>query len=507
MYVLGLDIGTSGVKTLLVDHNGKPEAESNYSYPVLSPATNWFEQNPEDWWNAVKITIRDVIKKSGVSGNEIFAIGLSGQYHGSVFLDDNGEVVRPCILWNDQRTKSQSDRIAEKAGTEKLNSIACTNGGLYFTACKMLWLEENEPENYEKVKKLLLPKDYVRYKLTGEYATDVTDASGTLLLNVPERKWSDEMCEITGISSSVLPELYESAEVTGKLLPSVAAELGLHDNVIVAGGGGDQACAAIGNGIVDEGLVSYSVGTSGVIYAAANEPKFDPDGRLNTFCHAVPGKWGLLAVINAAAASFEWFKNNLNRIGLEDGTASGGDVYDLINAGIAEIPPGSDKLVFLPYLSGERHPHNNPFARGVFFGLHSGHKNAHLARAVMEGVSFSFGDCLGIMEELGVNVDSIRGTGGGMKSGVWRRMQADISRKSIFMSGNDSGGAAFGAGILALVSSGHFKDVTEACQNLVHFDDQVKPDNKNAAVYNKYFNLYRGLYQALEDYYLQLEEI
>ena len=506
MYVLGLDIGTSGVKTILVDNNGITAAEATESYSVSSPRTNWFEQNPEDWWNATKITIRSVIENAGVKGSEITAIGLSGQYHGSVFMDKDGKAIRPCILWNDQRTKKQSDRIVDNAGVKKLNDIACTNGGLYFTACKTLWLEEHEPENYEKLHKLLLPKDYVRYKLTGEYATDVTDASGTLLLNVPERKWSDEMCGITGISRSVLPDLYESLDQTGTVLSSVAGELGLSEKVVVAGGGGDQACAAIGNGIVQEGLVSYSVGTSGVIYAASEKPAFDPNGRFNTFCHSVPGQWGMLAVINAAAASFEWFKNNLNRTGVTE-AGDGGRIYDLINQSIAEIQPGSDKLIFLPYLSGERHPHNDPYARGVFFGFHSGHTNAHAARAVMEGVSYSFKDCLGIMEELGVQVDSIRGTGGGMKSDTWRQMHADISQKSVFMSKNDSGGAAFGAAVLALVSSGAYSNVVEACRELVSFDDEFKTDTGRMEVYKKYFDLYRNLYPALKDSYVELENI
>ncbi len=507
MHVIGLDIGTTGVKSILIDQSGSLKAESTVSHPIHSPKTNWFEQNPEDWWSATVRSIKEIVAGSGVDRRQIAGIGLSGQYHGLVLLDKGGAVLRPCILWNDQRTHEEARLVVEKVGEARLRDIACTRGALYFTACKLLWVRRNEPQFYERAAKMILPKDYIRYRLTGELATDVSDASGTILLNIAGRKWSRELCQLLGIDFGLLPAVYESCQPTGTLTPLIAAELGLEPGVVVVGGGGDQACAAVGNGITDEGIVGYSVGTSGVIYAATNQVKTEEGGRVDTFCHAVPDRWALLGVTNSAAASLSWFQQTFAAWERHEAEQSGGDVFSIIEEKARSAPAGSDKLFFLPYLSGERHPHQDPNARGVFFGLHSGHGLAHAARAVMEGVAYSFRDCLDIMRGLGVETKQIRGTGGGMKSSLWAEIQASVSGQKIYLATTDEGGAAYGAAILSLVGCKEFSTVQEACQRLVRFDKQVKPDRAMRRTYQKHFRLYKSLYPSFRRHYAKLSAL
>jgi xylulokinase len=504
MHVLGLDIGTTGVKSILLDQDGGLKAESTVSYPTQSPKTNWFEQDPEDWWAATATSIKQIVSSSGVGRSEIGGIGLSGQYHGLVLLDVGGKVLRPCIIWNDQRTHEESRYVVEKVGAARLMDIACTRGALYFTACKLLWVRRNEPGVYAKAAKMLLPKDYVRYRLTGEFATDVSDASGTILLNIAQRKWSRELCELLDIEIDLLPSVYESCEPTGIVSKAVARDLGLAESVIVVGGGGDQACAAVGNGITDHGIVGYSVGTSGVIYAATDEPKTDEGGRVDTFCHAVPDRWALLGVTNSAAASLAWFQQTFAAQERQEAERQGRSVFSLLEDKARSVRIGSDRLFFLPYLAGERHPHQDPDARGAFIGLHSGHGLAHAVRAVMEGVAYSFRDCLDIMRGLGVDTREIRGTGGGMKSSLWAEIQANVSGESLFLSSRDEGGAAFGAAILALVGTKGFSSVQEACRHLVRFDREIKPDPETQRIYEQYYQLFCTLYPCLRTRYAEL---
>jgi xylulokinase len=507
MHVIGLDIGTTGVKSILLNEDGALEAEATAGYPIHSPKTNWFEQNPEDWWAAAESSIRQILSSSGARRAKVAGIGLSGQYHGLVLLDKAGRLLRPCILWNDQRTHEEAREVVEKVGGSRLMEIACTRGALYFTACKLLWVRKHEPELYARAAKMLLPKDYIRYRLTGEFATDVSDASGTILLNVARRKWSPELCGALDIPLNFLPAVHESCEPTGQVSASISRELGLDSGVLVVGGGGDQACAAVGNGITDQGIVGYSVGTSGVIYAATDEVKTDDGGRVDTFCHAVPGRWALLGVTNSAAASLAWFQQSFAAHERLEAERQKRSVFSILEELAGSVRIGSDRLFFLPYLGGERHPHQDPNARGAFIGLHSGHGLAHAARAVMEGVAYSFRDCLEIMRGLGVDTREIRGTGGGMKSRLWAEIQANVSGERLLLATTDEGGAAFGAAILALVGAKGYSSVQEACRRLVRFDKEIKPDAEMKRSYEKYFQFYRSLYPSLRSRYAELSAL
>ncbi len=504
MHVIGLDIGTTGVKSILLDEKGALAAEATVSHPIHSPQTNWFEQNPEDWWAATEASIRQILSKAGLRRTEVAGIGLSGQYHGLVLLDKDGRVLRPCILWNDQRTAEQAQEVVAKVGAKKLMQIARTRGALYFTACKLLWVRRHEPEVYARAARMLLPKDYIRYRLTGEFATDVSDASGTILLDIAKRKWSPELCRALDIPLDLLPSVHESCQVTGQVSATAAGALGLEPGVPVVGGGGDQACAAVGNGITDQGIVGYSVGTSGVIYAATDEPKTDDGGRVDTFCHAVPDRWALLGVTNSAAASLAWFQQSFAAHERAQAGEQKRSVFAILEELAGAVPVGSDRLLFLPYLGGERHPHQDPNARGAFIGLHSGHGLAQAARAVMEGVAYSFRDCLEIMRGLGVDTKEIRGTGGGMKSRLWAEIQANVSGERLLLTTTDEGGAAYGAAILALVGAKRYASVQEACRRLVRFDKEIRPDPQRQALYDRYFQLYRSLYPRLKDRYAEL---
>ncbi len=504
MYLMGIDVGTTGVKAVLISQSGETVAEATNSYPVYSPRTNWFEQNPEDWWNAAVLSIQQMLKSSGIDPSRVAGIGLSGQYHGLVLVDRELRVLRPCIMWNDQRTAQQGAYIVEKAGIRTLLRLAATRGAPYFTACKLLWVREHEPEVYEKVYKMMLPKDYVRLKLTGEFATDVTDASGTLFLDVRKRRWSPELLQVLEVDRGILPDVVESPEVTGVVTKQAAEETGLKTGIPVAGGGGDQAAAAIGNGIVEEGLISYSIGTSGVVYAATNQVLVDEQGRIDSFCHAVPGTWCLLSCINSAAGSLRWFEEQFLNWERREAEERGISVYSIIEEKALQVPPGSDRLIFLPYLVGERHPHTDPEAKGVFFGFHSGHTKSHALRAVLEGVAYSFRDCLEVTKELGIVPREIRATGGGARSKLWISIQVNTSGHPIVETTTDEGGAAYGAAILGGVGARVFETVQEACARLVRTKNTVEPDEELVKLYDRYFSFYRSLYPLFKNSYHEL---
>ena len=422
-YFLGVDIGTSGTKTLLIDANGTILAEANKTYGLSHPKPLWSEQNPEDWWDATVATIRSVLRKSKVKKAEVKAIGLSGQMHGSVFLDKNDAVIRPALLWNDQRTASQCNDIEKLAGGRKKLIKMVANPALTgFTAPKILWLRENEPKNFAKCKKILLPKDDVRRRLTGEYATDVSDASGMLLLDVKKRKWSKQLLGKLQLDESLFANVYESEDVTGTLTAEAAKLLGLTTDCVVVGGAGDCAANALGTGVVNAGTLSTSVGTSSVMFVHSDEVKIDPAGRLHTFCHAVRGKWHMMGVTLTGGGALNWFVENL----CQELVAKTKDPFKVLNAEAAAVAPGCEGLFFLPYLAGERTPHADPDARGCFVGLTLKHTRGHMVRAIMEGVMFAMRDSLAIMDEMGVPVRQMRASGGGAKSPLWRQIQADI---------------------------------------------------------------------------------
>lgn len=477
--LVGLDVGTGGARAVAVDESGEVVAEASSEYPLNTPRPGWTEQDPADWWEGAKEALGKVAAEAG----EMVGIGLTGQMHGSVFLDGSDRVIRPALLWNDQRTQAQCDEITSAVGEERLISIAGNPALTGFQAPKIVWLREEEPENYGRISRVLLPKDYVRLRLTGEYATDASDAAGTLLLDVRARDWSAEILDALEIPRYWMPEVYEGPENTGALREDVAAELGLPPGIPVAAGGGDNAAAAVGTGIVGPGLVNSSVGTSGVLFAHASEFNPDPSGRLHAFCHAVPGAYHLMGVTLSAGGSLSWWRETL-----------GGDYDELVEAG-SGVQPGSEGLIFLPYLSGERTPHLDPGARGAFFGLTARHGEAHMTRAVMEGVIFSLRDSLEIMRTLGVPIEDVRATGGGARSGLWRQLQADIYATPIRRTVADEG-PAYGAALLAGVASGVYSDVDEASSVVELREETTEPDQERAKIYEDYYEVYRSLYPA-----------
>ncbi len=498
-YLLGIDVGTSGTKALVISEEGVPLGSATADYPLSTPQPGWAEQDPADWWRATAVAIRGACERAGIAPEAISGIGLSGQMHGSVFLDDAHQVIRPAILWCDQRTAAQCERITERVGRDHLVRITCNQVLTGFTAPKIVWLQENEPEAYARVRKVLLPKDYIRFRLTGEFATEVSDASGTSLFDVPRRCWSGEILDALGIPESWMPRVYESPEISGRIHATAAAETGLKEGTPVVGGGGDQAAGAVGSGIVSPGAVSISLGTSGVVFAYADEPATDPELRTHTFCHAVPGKWHVMGVMLSAGGSLRWYRDHLAQHEVEVATRLEVDPYELICAEAARAPLGSEGLLFLPYLTGERTPYPDPHARGVFFGLSLRHDRRHMARAVIEGVSFGLRDSFEILKAMGVPIGQVRVSGGGARSAIWREVLAATLNTPLFQATTEEG-AAFGAALLAGVGLGLYPSVPEACARTIAAREVTPaPPAVEVAAYNAYHRIYRQLYAQLKD--------
>ncbi len=503
-YLIGVDLGTSGTKTVLFDESGKSIASSLYEYPLYQPQVGWAEQDPEDWWTATYTTIRACMEKSGVSPSEVKGIGLSGQMHGLVMLDKEDKVIRKSIIWCDQRTEKECTEITEKVGAKRLIEITANPALTGFTASKILWVRNNEPENYERCRKIMLPKDYVRYMLTGEFATEVSDASGMQLLDIPARQWSDEVLEKLSIDKAMLGKMYESCEVTGKLTQKAAELTGLPVGTIVVGGAGDQAAGGVGNGIVKGGVVSSTIGTSGVVFAHTDKITIDPKGRVHTFCHAVPGAWHVMGVTQGAGLSLKWFRDNFCTGEMETAKWMDKDPYYLMDKEADTVPAGSDGLIYLPYMMGERTPHLDPYAKGVFFGLSARHGKKEMLRSVMEGVSYSLVDCMNIIREMGLSVSEVRASGGGGKSPLWRQMQADMFDADIYTV-NSSEGPALGVALLAAVGAGIYKSVPEACDAVVKTVSKEAPNPETAKVYARYYKVYQKLYPALCELYKEIK--
>jgi xylulokinase len=491
---LGIDIGTGGTRALLIDSRGVVRAGCTSVHEDMAMAKPlWAEQRPENWWDAAVDAIRGVLKQAGVAGSEVRTIGLSGQMHGLVLLDAAGAVIRPSLIWCDQRSQQQVDGVNAKLGKETVLKHIANPVLTGFTLPKLLWVRDNEPANFEKARKMLLPKDYIRYKLTGEYASEVSDASGTAVFDVVNRRWSFEMMDALGLDRSLLPECRESIEVSGRITKDVAALTGLAAGTPVVGGGGDQASSAIGNGVVAPGIVSCTLGTSGVVFAHMEQVAYDPAGRVHTFCHAVPGKWHVMGVTQGAGLSLQWLRNQL---------APGTD-YDALTAEAAQAPAGSQGLFWLPYLMGERTPHLDATARGGWIGLTAKHTRADLIRAVIEGVSYSQRDCLDIVEGLGVPVESVRASGGGAKSAFWRQLLASVlDRRVVTLETQE--GSAYGAALLALAGSGDGGSVEDVCRVAIRETDSVSPNTADAAVYRNGHRIYQSLYPALRPAYQQI---
>lgn len=506
-YVLGIDLGTSATKTVLFTETGEKVASASEEYPLLQPQNGWAEQNPEDWWKAAVNTLREVVKKSGVSPENIVSLGISGQMHGLVMLDENGEVLRPSIIWCDQRTGKECEEITERVGAERLIEITANPALTGFTASKIMWVKNNEPEIYAKCKHILLPKDYVRYMLTGDFATEMSDASGMQLLDVPNRKWSDEVLKALDIDPALLGKLYESPEVTGVITAEASRLTGLSENTKVVGGAGDNAAAAVGTGVVVKGSAFTTIGTSGVVYAHTDSPVIDPKGRVHTFCCAVPGAWHVMGVTQAAGLSLQWLRNNICTEETKASEKSGVPVYKIMDDKAANIPIGAEKLLYLPYLMGERTPHLDPNCRGVFFGFSAVHTRAHMIRAVMEGVGYSLYDCVSVLREMGIVPEEMLVTGGGGRSELWRRMLCDIFDLPLRTIDSQEG-PALGVAALAAVGAGIYKTVPEACEVMVKKSaNKTLPVEANTEIYHKYHDIYKNLYKSLKNDFKALSEM
>ena len=494
--LIGIDVGTTAVKAVAVDETGRLLAEADVEQPTSVPRPGWSEQRPEMWWRSTKdavLTVMAAVRRLPATV-EVRAIGLSGQMHSSVFLDDSGEVIRPALLWNDVRTTEQCRQMTAALS---LNGLRRTVGNLAlegFTAPKLLWLRDNEPASYDRLRTLLLAKDYIRYRLTGELATEPSDAAGTVLFDVRRRRWSDEVLSALGISPDLLPTVVGSTDVSGVVTPSVAREIGLPPSTPVIGGGADNAAGAVGSGVVVPGRVQSSIGTSGALVTPVQRPRIDRRMRLHTFCHSVPDLWYLMGVVLSAGNSLRWLRDILTE---------GGEVsYDLLTNEAAAVTPGSDGLLFLPYLTGERTPHNDSNARGVFFGLHLGHTRAHLVRAVMEGVTFALRDSLELMRPMVETIPQVRAIGGGARSPLWRQMQADIFGTPVLSLG-DAGGPAYGAAIMAAVGAGVFDSIEEAADRWVSVTETTEPNVRNIPLYDELYQRYRTLYPSLKSQFAQ----
>jgi xylulokinase len=492
MALLGIDVGTGGTRAVLVDSRGRVIGAATADHaPMSSPNIGWAEQFPEDWWRAACHAIRECLAKTSVSATEVSAIGLTGQMHGLVLLDARDHVVRPAIIWCDQRTEQECRDITQRVGAGQLIELTANPALTGFTLPKIWWVRRHEPELWARVRSLMLPKDYIRFRLTGERAIDVADASGTLMFDVVHRRWSKEMLEISQIEEEFLPKVFESPDISGYVYQEGANQVGLRPGIPVVAGAGDQAAGAVGMGIVKAGAVSATIGTSGVVFAATSAPVLEPRGRIHTFCHAIPNRWHVMGVTQGAGLSLRWFREQFGT-----GTDDGRDPYDRLADEAAKTPPGADGLLWTPYLMGERTPHLDPNVRGALVGITAQHTRAHVIRAILEGVAFSLRDSLTLFREIGVPIESIRLGGGGARSPVWQQIQADIYGMPVELIEADEGGA-YGAALLAGVGSGNWPSVEVACESAVRVAKRVKPNAKTAALMDLQYAEYRKLYPAL----------
>jgi len=505
IYFIGIDIGTTGAKTVLIDINGVVVTTATIEYPMFTPYPFWAEQNPDDWWNATCKSIQNVLSQSKVIASDVKGVGLTGQMHGLVTLDSNGKVLYPCIMWNDQRTGQECKEITDNIGFKNLLSITGNQVLPGFTAPKIIWLRKNKPDVYSKINRVLLPKDYVRYKITNEFFSDVSDASGTSLLNVKERTWSKEILNKLELPFEWLPEVVESISQTGSITKQASILTGLAEGTPVFAGGGDQAAGGIGAGAVKEGIVSIVLGTSGVVFTHSDNYRIEPEGKLHAFCHSVPYKWHLMGVTLSAAGSFRWYRDTFAQLEKTEAEKTGKDVYEILTSQAEIVPAGSEGLFFLPYLTGERTPHPDPNAKGAFIGLNVRHTKAHLTRAVLEGVAYSLRDCYELISNLGIKAESLIVSGGGAKSKLWRSIIADVFNAEI-KTLTCTEGAPYGAAILAAVGSGNYINVNEACEKILKIDSKIEPDKKRASIYNDFYSIYKQLYPQLKNSFQNISE-
>lgn len=496
-HFLGIDVSTTATKALLIDEGGAVVAVAAAEYGFETPHPLWSEQDPALWWHGAVQSIRSVLAQAGVDAAAIGGVGLTGQMHGLVLLDSDGQVLRPSILWNDQRTAAQCDEIRTRLGKARLIELTGNDALTGFTAPKILWVRQHEPDIYGRVRHILLPKDYVRYRLTDKYAMDKADGAGTLLLDLHQRDWSAEVLAGLEIPAEWLPPTYEGPQTTGTISAAAAEATGLKAGTPVMAGGGDQAAQAVGVGAVQEGIVALTLGTSGVVFASVNKPFFEPQGRLHAFCHAAPGRWHLMGVMLSAAGSLRWYRDTL----------APGVAYDDLLAPAAAVPPGCEGLIFLPYLTGERTPHPDPLARGAFVGLTVRHTQPHLTRSVLEGVGFGLRDSFELMKGVGLSaIRQVRVSGGGARSSLWRQILADILNSEL-VTVNTTEGAAYGAALLAGVGAGRWPDVDAACAAVIQVTGSTMPNPQTAQAYEPVYAEYRGLYPTLRQTFANLAEV
>jgi xylulokinase len=494
-YVLGIDVGTGGTRAVLVDRAGAIAGSATCEHvPFASPHTGWAEQDPQDWWKAAGLAIQQVLESAG--NPNVVCVGLGGQMHGAVLLDETDQVLRPALIWCDQRTQAQCDWLNSKLGAQRIIELTCNPALTNFTLTKLLWVRDNEPEIWKRFRRVLLPKDYVRLRLTGEHAMDVADASGTLMLDVAKRRWSQEMMSAAGLPMSCLPKLFESPEICARISEAGAAHSGLKPGTPVVSGAGDQSGGAVGMGIVRAGVVSATIGTSGVVFAATNTPAMDSKGRVHTFCHAVPGRWHVMGVTQAAGLSFRWLRDLLRNDSAELS-------YDDLTREAATVPAGSDGVLWAPYLMGERTPHLDPNARATLTGLAASHTRGHVVRAVLEGVAFSLKDTFSLFAEMQVPVSKVRLGGGGARSDLWRQIQADVYGHEVEVLTAEEG-ASYGAALLAGVGAKFWGSVEEACDAVVSVQTRVSPEVRSASAIQKQYENYRRLYPALKPLFAHL---
>lgn len=496
--LLGIDISTTGAKAILIDDQGDVLATSTHTYPLSTPKPMWSEQDPKDWWQAIQLSVKEVISMAKVTPDDIKGIGLTGQMHGLVLLDVDNHILRPAILWNDQRTSAQCDEMVEKIGLDNLIQITGNPALTGFTAPKILWVRDNEPEIYQKIAHILLPKDYIRFMLSGVYAIDCAEASGTSLFDITQRQWSDEVLSKLEINPNWLPKVFEGSAVTGEVSSEGAKATGLKPGTPIVGGGGDQAAQAVGVGAVTEGIVALTLGTSGVVFAPTSMPFIDPQGRLHAMCHSFPPKpgqgWHMMGVMLSAGGSLRWYRD----------TFRPGEEYPPLLKPAEDIPAGSEGLLFLPYLTGERAPYPDPFARGGFIGLTIRHTFAHLTRSVLEGVAYGLRDSMTLIKEAGVSsISQVRVSGGGANSPLWRQILADVMDAEL-VTVNTTEGACYGAALLAGVGVGVWPTVNDACEKTVTTLNATYPEPANVPVYDSYYQDYRALYPALKDRFKSL---
>lgn len=499
--LIGVDVGTSATKVVAFDTAGNVLAEHAVEYPLYQPHNGWAEQDPDDWVNASLESLSAVVK--AVKGRRVAGVGVSGQMHGLVMLGEDMKPLRRSIIWCDQRTVKECEEMTDKVGKERLFEITCAPAMTGFTASKLMWIKNNEPENFAKCKHMLLPKDYVRYCLTGTLYMDYSDASGTQLLDIKNRCWSKDVCDALGIDMSILPTLCDSCASCGNITEEMVRRIGLDETCPVAAGAGDNASAAVGCGVVEDGDAFATIGTSGVVFAPTDEIKLDPDGRLHTFCSAVPNQWHLMGVVQAAGLSLKWIKDNICADISENAVKNGESSYVVIDKLASEIPIGSNGVMYAPYLMGERTPHLDPFARGAFVGLGGANDRSDMLRATMEGVGYALKDSLEIFADLKVKPEKTVLCGGGSKSKLWRNMLTDIFSTTTCTSSSTES-CALGAAILAGVASGVYKNVKDGCDKTIFENDILAPNATNAEIYNKYYNVFKKVYPALKEINIEL---